>query len=116
MKIIISTLFTTYSKGAVISPKSKLWFLKNTGNHDVLINQVHKLYTTSQFGMDNTDIIIPSVLSALKGEKNKIIVETDTQFDLSFKPTISPGYYYPNEQFLLVETFFKIENNGIHII
>jgi hypothetical protein len=108
MKIIIATTFTSYNKPVIIKPLSSLWQIINLGTAPVIINEtylVRQLYTA--FGVDTTDLFIPTMLHYIKTGK-AIKIENDTQFKIEFGEPLFFGYEYPAKKFLLTETFFKI--------
>lgn len=111
MKIILSTTFTPYSTDTVIKPTSMLWFLRNGGKYNVIVNNAYNLGYNGSFGIDNSQFLIPKITQTLKQKKN-YQVKDDTVYNVRFGSIM--GYVafqlsIPDKQVVLVQTFVKLQ-------
>lgn len=108
MKIVANTVFTPYNQNTKIKPTAPVWLIKNTGFYDVFINETIRLTPGSFFGLDAQPLLIPVVQSQMKANGNgeKIEIEMDTEFSLSFPTTATAGTY---TQVTLIQTFYHFK-------
>lgn len=105
MKVIINTQITQYNTDTLIKPRAPLWYIRNTGDTPVIINDQNFLLQNDGFGVDAENIIAAVIQHYANNPTAKNIeVINDTQFKVSFNTPVRR-----EPKFELIETFFTIE-------